>query len=169
FREAGCQDRLLNETLRYFQAGIEEQGGNDRLQSIHQQSNLAAAAAPLLTPPQAKVLSKFQFPRRTKQVAGADQVRAQLGELSFLIFGKALEKLPAHHKTQHRVAQKFHLLVIGCRSRSPPGRVLRFLLAGIGSVSEGLLQESAASEAVSESFLQRGKVKRVRVHVRSMA
>jgi hypothetical protein len=36
-------------------------------------------------------------------------------------------------------------------------------------MSEGLLQQSAALEAMSESFLQRGKVMRVRVHVRSMA
>ena len=114
-------------------------------------------------------MSNLQVSRRTKQVAGADQVRAQLGKFSFLIFGKTLEKFPAYHETQHRVAQKFHLLVIGCRSRSPPGRVLRLQLSGIGSVSEGLLQQGAALEAMSESFLQRGKVMRVRVHVRSMA
>src|ERR1039457_6942033 len=99
FRKARFKNRLLNETMRHFQAAIEEQGGNDSLQSIHQQRNLAAAAAPFLALPQAKVLSNPEFACRTKQMAGANQVRTQLGKFSLLVFRKTLEKFPADHET----------------------------------------------------------------------
>ena len=90
-------------------------------------ATLAAPAAAFFALAQAEILSDLQLPRWTKQVAGADQVRAQLGQFSFLIFGKAPKKFLADNETQHGVAQKFHLLVIGGRSGSPPGRILRFL------------------------------------------
>src|ERR1019366_709320 len=168
FRKARVKNRLLNETMRHFQAAIEEQGGNDSLQSIHQQRSLAPAAAPFLAFSKAKVLSNPQCPCRTKQMAGADQVRAQLGKFSLLVFRKTLEKFPADHESQDRVAEKFHLLVIGCQSRSSPRRVLRLQLTSIGSVSYGLLQKSPALEAMSESFLQRGEVMRSGVHLHSL-
>jgi hypothetical protein len=96
-------------------------------------------------------------------------VRAQLGEFSFLVFRKALEKFPAYHETQYCVPQKFHLLVIGSRNRNAAGSTLRLQFTCIGSVSDGLLQESASPEAMPESFFQRGEVMRVGVHLRSMA
>src|ERR1700676_5349674 len=150
--------------MRHFQSGIQKQGGNDGLQGIDQQGHLAAATTAFLALAQAEVLSNIQLSRRTQQMARAYQVRPQLGKLPFLIFGKTLEKFPAYYKTEHRVAEEFHLLVINCRSRSSPGRILRFAFPGIGGVREGLLQKCAAGEAMSESVLQRGKVKGVKVH-----
>ena len=55
-------------------------------------------------------------PRRTKQVTRTNDVRPQLGEFSFLIFGKTAEKFLADHEGQNRVAQKLHLLVIRRKS-----------------------------------------------------
>ena len=84
-----------------IQPGIKEQRGDDSLQRIHQQSNFVAAAASFFAFSQPKVSSDPQLSCRPKQVACANQVRAQLGEFSLLIFRKALEKFPAHHETQH--------------------------------------------------------------------
>ena len=102
-----------------LEAGIEIQRGNDRLQRIDQQGALAAAAAALLASAEAQILADLQLARRTKQVARADDVGAQLREFSFLVFGEAAKKFLADNKGEHGVAQKLHLLVIG-RRRQPP-------------------------------------------------
>ena len=109
-------------------------------------ATLAAAAAPFLTLAEPQVLSDLQLPRRTKQVAGAHDVRPQLGELSFLVFGKAAEKFLADDETTgpHRPGIPF------ARCRAPeqgvPRGVLRLRLARIRSVGERLLQKGTASK-----------------------
>ena len=81
-----------------------------------------------------------------------DQVRTELGELPFLKFREAVEKRLACDQAEHGVAQELeHFVITGGRTIACAQRLH---LASLRAVSEGLLQQFRALEAVTQAHFQ---------------
>src|SRR4029077_4928587 len=139
-----------------LQSPIEVNRGENRFQRIHQERGLSATAAFLFAPAQSQVVTQFELLRYLDQVPFADQMGAQLREFTFAKLWKPLEQLLAGDERQHRVAQKFHLLVVAdlifaVRSR----QLLRFLFTRLRAMRDRLLHDGAPPEVVAQRRFQR--------------
>ena len=67
-------DGLQHKAARRFEAAIEVDGGQNRLQGVHQEGRLVAASALFLASPQVQVVPQLQFLRHPDQMLFADQM-----------------------------------------------------------------------------------------------
>src|SRR5882757_8467911 len=87
----------------------------------------------------------------------SNQMRAQLGKMSFLQSRKAMEQRLRRNQPQDGVSQELkHFVIAAPHRRIASGQ--RFYLAGLRTVSEGLLNEFLTLEVVPQAFFQRHDV-----------
>src|SRR5208337_686738 len=81
-------------------------------------------------------------------------MRPQLRKFAFAKMRKALEQFLARHQRQHRIPQKFQLLVVAHFVLAVAG-LLRFLLARLRTVRDRLFNDCAPPEMVAQPLFQR--------------
>jgi hypothetical protein len=84
----------------------------------------------------------------------ADQVRPKLREFAFPELRELLEQFLAGYQRQHRISQKFQLLVIADLVLTF-ARLLRFLLSRLRTVRNRLLNDGPPPKMVAQSLFQR--------------
>src|ERR1700676_1606962 len=96
-------------------------------------------------------MAQFQLLRHLNQMALADQVSPQLRKLAFPKMREALKQLFAGHQLQHRITQKFQLLVVTDLVLAL-ARLLRFLFPGLRAMRDRLLNDGPPPETVAQSL-----------------
>ena len=149
FGEFGFQNVSQDEGVRDGQASIQIKRRDDSFEGIDEKSALGAAAAAFLPFAEVKVLSNFQFARRAQESAGTDHMGPELGQLAFVILGKAAKEFLADHERQNGITQEFQLLIVVLESGNAFCGILGFRLTRIRRVREGFFEEVAVLKYVS--------------------
>ena len=127
------------------QAPVPIKRGHYGFQRIHHQGGLVAASGLLFPPPQAQMLAQAQAAGHQVQVRRRHQMRTRASQLPFLPVREGVRQHHADNKREHRVTQKFHLLVVAWML----GRLLRK-----GGMRESFQEERKVSEGVTDNVLK---------------
>ena len=96
-------------------------------------------------------MSNLKLLGHAQQMSLSYQMRTQLREVAFLESGEALVERLSRNQAEHGITQKFEQFVIAGAGRRAQG----LHLARLRAVGQGLLDQFAALEVVSEAFFQR--------------
>src|SRR5438552_14950603 len=141
----------LQESSCGLQAGVKENGGYDRLESVGEQRGFIAASGFFLAAAEAQVFAESECARRPLQRTCVHQPRAAFRKLAFGPVGESFQQIFACQQIEDGIAQEFQPLVVSGRSGS--ARIFALAYAQIrdgGTVRESEIEKRAIFEANAE-------------------